>query len=86
MNIGREIKIWLILAKILATFFFFFVIKARSIYPRCTAAYGLIVRPLAPPPSVILDVPIFASKRLHLLTTREILAAKGGTVGKNVGR
>jgi hypothetical protein len=28
--------------------FFFFVIKARSICPRRTAAYSLIVRPLSP--------------------------------------
>jgi len=27
-----------------------FVIRAQSIYPRCTAAYRLIVRPLTPPP------------------------------------
>jgi hypothetical protein len=55
-------------------FFFFFV--AWSICPRCTAAYGLIVRPLSPP--VILDVPTSAA--------REILAAKDGTVDENVGR
>jgi hypothetical protein len=30
------------------TFFFFFVIRARSICPRCTAAYKLIVWPLSP--------------------------------------
>ena len=30
-------------------FFLFFVIRARSICPRCTTAYRLIVRPLPPP-------------------------------------
>jgi hypothetical protein len=46
--------------------------------PRCIAAYRLIVRPLTTPRG--LDVPTSAA------TTREILAAKGGTVGKNVSR
>jgi len=64
---------------------FFFVIRARSICPRCTAAYGLIVRPLSFPP-MILDVPASAARHLHAHMTREILAAKGGTVGENVGR
>ena len=63
----------------------FFVIRAWSISPRCTAAYRLIVRPLPPIP-VILDVPTSAARRLHVHTTRVILAAKGGTVGENVGR
>jgi hypothetical protein len=31
---------------------------------------------------VILDVPTSAARRLHVHTTREILAAKGGTVGE----
>ena len=35
---------------------------------------------------VILDVPTSAARRLHVHTTREILVAKGGTVGENVGR
>jgi hypothetical protein len=35
---------------------------------------------------VILDVPTSAARRLHVHTTREILAAKGGTVGEYVGR
>jgi len=61
----------------------FFVIRARSICPRCTAAYRLIVQPLSPP--VILDVPTSATSRLHVYKTREILAAKGRTVGENVG-
>ena len=56
--------------------FVIFFIRARSICPRCTTAYSLIVRPL-PPTS--------AARYLHIHTTREILAAKGGTVGENVG-
>jgi hypothetical protein len=36
-------------------------------------------------PPVILDVPTFAAGCLHVHTTRETLAAKGGTVGENVG-
>jgi hypothetical protein len=63
---------------------FFVVIRAQSICPRCTAANRLIVRPLSPP--VILDVPTSAARPLHVHTTREILAVKGGTVGENVGR
>jgi hypothetical protein len=39
-----------------------------------------------PCPPVILDVSTSAARRLHVHTTREILAAKGGTVGKNVGQ
>ena len=34
----------------LCKFFFFLVIRAQSICPRCTAAYRLIVRPLSPAP------------------------------------
>jgi len=34
---------------------------------------------------MVLDVPISAARRLHVHTTREILAVKGGTVGENVG-
>jgi len=64
-------------------FSFFLVIRAWSISPRCTAAYRLIVRPLSP---VILDAPTSAARRLHVHTTREILAAKGGIVGENVAR
>ena len=33
-----------------------------------------------------LDVPTFATRCLHVVTTREILAAEGGTVGENVVR
>jgi len=66
----------------------FFVIRDRSI---CPGAYApdalqpvrLIVQPLFPRD---LDVPTSAARRLHVHTTREILAAKGGTVGENVGR
>jgi hypothetical protein len=35
---------------------------------------------------MVLDVPISAARHLHVHTTGEILAAKGGTVGENVGR
>jgi len=35
---------------------------------------------------MVLDVPIYAARCPHVHTTREILAAKGGTVGENVGR
>jgi hypothetical protein len=55
--------------------FFFFVIRAWSICPGCTAVYGLIVTPP-------LDVSTFAARRRHVHTTREILAAKGGTVAR----
>jgi len=65
-------------------FFSAFVIRAQSICPRCTAAYRFIVRPLSPPPW-FLDVPTSAARCLHVHMTREILAAKGGTVGENVG-
>jgi hypothetical protein len=85
MNIGREIKIWLILAKITATFFFI-VIRGRSIYPRYTAAYGFILRHYPPSTPVILDVSTSAGRHLHLHTTRDILAAKGWTVAKNVSQ
>ena len=33
-----------------------------------------------------LDVPTFATRCLHVVTKREILAAEGGTVGENVVR
>jgi hypothetical protein len=62
----------------------FFIIRARSICSRWTTAYRLIVRPLSPPP-MILDVPTSAASHLHVYKTREILAAKGRTVGENVG-
>jgi hypothetical protein len=35
---------------------------------------------------MILDVPTSAARHLHVHMTQAILAAKGGTVGKNVGR
>ena len=38
----------------MAVFFFFFVIRARSICPRCTAAFRLIVQPLSPPQLIFL--------------------------------
>jgi len=34
----------------------------------------------------VLDVPTYAARRLHVHRTREILAAKGGTVGEDDGR
>jgi hypothetical protein len=39
-----------------------------------------------PYPPVILDIPTSVAGHLHVHTTREILAAKGGTVGETVGR
>ena len=48
----------------------------RSLYAYCST--------LVPP--VILDFPTSAARRLHVHTKREILAAKGGTVGENVSR
>jgi hypothetical protein len=42
--------------------------------------------PTPPPPPPVLDVPTFAARYLHVHKTREILAAKGGNVGENVGR
>jgi hypothetical protein len=44
----------------------------------------LIVQPWTP--LYGFDVPTSAARRLHVHTTREILAAKGGTVGENVAR
>jgi len=38
------------------------------------------------PPLICLDVPTSAARHLHAHKTREILAAKSGTVGENVGR
>jgi len=55
-----------------------------SICPRCTAAYEAYCATLIPPCD--LDVPTSTPRHLHVHTTREILAAKGGTVGENVGR
>ena len=40
---------------------------------------GLLCDPEPPPHG--LDFPISAARHLHVHTTREILAAKGGTVG-----
>jgi len=47
---------------------------------------GLLFDPCPTPTPVILDVPTSAARRLHVHMTREILAAKGGTVGENVGQ
>jgi hypothetical protein len=41
---------------------------------RCTAAYRLIVHT-----PCVFNVPTFTARRLHVTTTLEILAAKGGT-------
>ena len=46
--------------------------------------YGLLCDTETPSPRS-LDVPTSAARCLHVHTTREILAAKGGTVGENVG-
>jgi hypothetical protein len=59
--------------------FFFFVIRARALCPRCTAACRLIVLPLYR--VSILDVPTFRCQSVasSVLPERP-LAAKGGTV------
>jgi len=64
---------------------FFFFIRAQSIHSRCTAAYKAYCATLNPPTRG-LDIPTSAARCLHVHMTREILAAKGGTVGENVGR
>jgi hypothetical protein len=46
-------------------FSFFFVIRAQSIWPGCTAALRLIVHPVNPP--YVLDIPTFAARCLHIL-------------------
>jgi hypothetical protein len=60
--------------------FFFFFIRARSICPRCTAAYKAYCATLIPAPRD-LDVPTSATRCLHVHMTQEIPAAKGGTCG-----
>jgi hypothetical protein len=60
----------------------FFITRARSICPRCTVAYRLIVRPLSP---VIFRRSHFRHHAPPHHMTQEILAVKGGTVGENVG-
>jgi hypothetical protein len=57
-----------------------------SIWPGCTAAYKAYCTTIIPPPPRDLDFPISAARCLHVHTTREILAAKGGTVDENVGQ
>jgi hypothetical protein len=52
--------------------------------PDAPQPIGLLCNPEPPPHG--LDVPISATGCLHIRMTREILAAKGGTVGKNVGQ
>ena len=52
--------------------------------PEALQPIRLIVQTWTPPPG--LDVPTYATRCLHIHMTREILAAKGGTVGENVGR
>jgi hypothetical protein len=64
--------------------FFFFFIRAQSVRSRCTTAYKAYRATLNPPCG--LDIPTSATRCFHVHTTRETLAAKGGTVGKNVGR
>jgi hypothetical protein len=44
---------------------------------------GLLCKP-EPPPLHGLDAPISTARCLHVHTKREILAAKGGTLGENV--
>jgi hypothetical protein len=61
--------------------FFFFVIKARDLCPRCTAACRLIVLPLYR--ASILDVPTFRCQSVSSSVLPERpLAAKGGTFGR----
>jgi len=50
--------------------------------PDALQPIGLLCDPYPP---VILDIPTSAARLLHVHMTREILAAKGGTVGENVG-
>jgi len=52
--------------------------------PDAVQPIGLLCDPCPLP--MILDVPTSAARRLHVHTKREILAAKGGTVGENVDR
>jgi hypothetical protein len=52
----------------------------QSICPGCTAAYKAYCATLIPPCD--LDIPTSAARCLHVHTTREILAAKGGTCGQ----
>jgi hypothetical protein len=47
------------------TDFFFFVIRAWSICPGCTAAIRLNVQSVNPP--YVLDVPTFTARCLHVL-------------------
>jgi hypothetical protein len=63
---------------------FVFVIRARSICPQMHRSLEAYCATLNPP--AVLDVPTFAARCLHVHTTQEILAAKGGTAGENVGR
>jgi len=51
--------------------------------PDALQPIGLLYNPYPP---MILDVPTSAARCLHVHTTREILAAKCGTVGENVGQ
>jgi hypothetical protein len=46
---------------------------------------GLLCDPEPPHPGG-LDVPTSIARCLHIHMTQEILAAKGGTVGENVGQ
>jgi hypothetical protein len=51
--------------------------------PDAPQPIGLLCDPCSP--VIFLDIPTSAARRLHVRTTRETLAAKGGTVDKNVG-
>jgi len=51
--------------------------------PDALQPIGLLCNPYPP---VILDVPTSAARHVDFHTTQEILAAKGGTAGENVGR
>jgi len=56
--------------------------RPEAYAPDAPQPIGLLCDPCPP---VILDIPTSAARCLHVHMTQEILAAKGGTVGKNVG-
>jgi hypothetical protein len=60
---------------------FLFLNRAQSICPRCIAAYKAYCATLNTPPHG-LDVSISTTRRLHIHTTREILAAKRWNCGQ----
>ena len=81
MNVSQEhnLKIQTISSVFIG--FFFFVVRAWSICPGCTAAYEAYCATLIPPPRN-LDVHTSDARHLHVHTTRVILATRGGTCGR----